>query len=164
MRPFQRTLLILVTVVLAGVVGYGIAEMSAGPSLGESSTIIIPESALTPTAAPRPAAGSSAAPQPESTVVPVVQGQIGSAPDAASAEPSPAPSEPSPAPTPAVFLIRELTNLRGEANPDGPILWVLNAGDEVLILGETQTAPDGGVWVKVRFAEQEGWLNSRLMR
>ena len=171
MRPLHRNLVIVVTIMLAGFVGFGIARLSAGPSLIDSGTINIPASALTPTAGTNGVIANQSAvlgaTDPEPTAVlpatsdapaPSVQ-----APPAASpVEAIPPTAEP--ATSPVTFQIRELTNLRAEPGPDAPILKVLTAGNEILILGETQTAPDGGVWAKVRFGEQEGWLNNRLLR
>lgn len=72
-------------------------------------------------------------------------------------------------PTPVMRNVcAALLNIRQSANPEALILGSLAAGETVELVTENraivhQSAPDGGLWVRIRTSSLEGWVNHRYL-
>ncbi|GAB4166036.1 MAG: hypothetical protein Fur005_26940 [Roseiflexaceae bacterium] len=79
--------------------------------------------------------------------------------------PTPAPLA-SPLPTvpiPLVMQTTEALHLRSEPGLDGPILLLMPAASDLVMLSEGPQR-DGHQWVRVRYADQEGWADRAFLR
>jgi hypothetical protein len=79
--------------------------------------------------------------------------------------PTPAPLA-SPLPTvpiPMAMQTTEALHLRSEPGLDGPILLLMPAASDLVMLSEGPQR-DGHQWVRVRYADQEGWADRAFLR
>ncbi len=68
-------------------------------------------------------------------------------------------ASPSPTQLPVKTICAEHLNFRKLPGPQSPIFAVLHKGQQVSLTGQSETTPDGAVWVKAQTADETGWLN-----